>query len=475
MKLNFRQGIVSARLTLGVPDFLQYNVGFNTVSINISAAILLVTTAHKNKNYLIRESFSRANAWGPLAWNPSWGTTVSNPTYYLYWDIDLASGAITYNYTPYPVINSTSAPSAPLIDQHWFDATHFLMNVWNGSSWVPRCRVFAGNISPSNTSLVTYQIGSQVSISGQPVDAGFIMLSDDLKGIHVQDGTFLTTDTNLISTQGRYTSTLKVEGLSTQMIASEPIPAYYAVTVTSLGYIGLASNTTSKRAIGIVDQDLITGDHIDVITRGVITNPSWNFDLSNGNVLYVGLNGLLVQGFSAAESTSGQKIASILSSNSILLTVDAAFDTGPTGATGPTGSSGINGSTGPTGAKGSTGPTGLSGPTGAKGATGPSGATGPTGIKGATGPTGIIGPTGFTGLRGFTGPTGPTGIIGPTGAFGGPTGPTGAIGPTGPLTNDYQSLINIPSPLAIVSIDGGRLGVTPDLAYQIFGANGGTP
>ena len=114
--------------------------------------------------------------------------------------------------------------------------------------------------------------------------------------------------------------------------------------------------------------------------------------------------------------------------------------TGPTGTTGSIGPTGVTGTTGDIGHTGSTGPTGStgdSGPTGTTGTTGDIGPTGPTGVTGPTGPTGNTGETGATGATGPTGNTGETGATGPTGSTGptGDTGPTGATGPTGDIGN----------------------------------------
>ena len=429
MNLNFRQGIVKAPTIAGNVSYLELNNSASTISISISTTSVISTTAFGASNYLIQESNSVSSAWGPFNWSSTWGNQPSAPAYYLYWDISLATGKVSRSYTPWAPIVASVAPVAPQVDQHWFDTSNTLMNVWSGNSWVPAARVFAGSYAPGIQSIMHYPIGSEVGIVSSQYDvvAGYILLGGDLKGIKTNDGNFLTSDTDIIVYNGVYSSPVQLEALNVQSIASEPIPAFSCVTVISPGKIGIADGTNNtKRALGIIDVDLSTGATAQIISSNAVYNPQWSWDLALGKDLYVGASGELTQ-TNPATIGLAQQIATILDSHTILMGLNLytllGGPTGPGGATGPTGPS-ITGPTGPS----VTGPTGTTGSTGPSftGPTGPSGLNGidgPTGPAGATGPS-VTGPTGTTGSTGLNGPTGPSGLNG----IDGPTGPTGPGG-----------------------------------------------
>ena len=117
MRLNFRQGIVRALLVTSQPSYLVYNVVDNAINIDITSERLLVTAAHKGDNYLT-EHRETVIGWGPLTWNPDWGTQPSNWVYHLYWDWDLATGQVTRDYTPWlptfgPTQPASNSPTMP--------------------------------------------------------------------------------------------------------------------------------------------------------------------------------------------------------------------------------------------------------------------------------------------------------------------------------------------------------------------------
>lgn len=324
MKLNFRQGIVRARTTAqGTPDFLSLNQG-SGIQINITNPTLLITLAHKDTNFLIEEVATAINGWGPFSWSSAWGSQPGTPIYHLYWDVNLATGEVTRGYThSAPVVSSTN-PLALLkvVGTHWFDLSANVMKVSDGTFWVPVCRVFAGTYSPNVQSISHYQFGSQVGITSDIDEhvAGFIVLGNDQKAIRTADGELMTSETDVIIKQGGYSSPVSLEALSTDVISSEPIPAFHCVTVTSLGKIGLASSDDNElRAVGIVDEDVPMGSATKIITNGILFNEQWNWDLSEGKELYCGSTGELVQ---KSGSTTGQRIAFIITAQSIMVDLD---------------------------------------------------------------------------------------------------------------------------------------------------------
>lgn len=409
MKLNFRQGIVRALQTNGNVDFLTYNPSQGTLSITILSVDVIVTASFRESNYLIQETTSQINAWGPFTWNSNWGEQPSVPNYYLYWDINLGTGQITRSYTPWPFIVATVAPTSPKIDQHWYDLNSFEIKFWNGATWVSTARVFAGSFAPASQVIVHYPMGTQVGLSDSTYDvnAGYILLGNDTKGIKTNDGNFLTTDTDMIVNQGNYSSPVNLEALNVEVLATEPIPAFSCVTIVSPGQVGLANGTViTSQAVGIVDKDLNSGDPASIISFGAVYNEQWNWNINEGKELYVGESGELTQHFSQVVGSISQHVATIISQTTILLSIDLYTQVGigsngaipgpigPRGFTGATGPTGALGHTGVTGPRGSTGPIGIPGPTGSIGAdstvAGPEGPPGPTGTAGSGGGTSEI-------------------------------------------------------------------------------------
>lgn len=334
MLLNFRQGVVKARLLGGIPDFLQQNQNNPAININITSIPLVVSATFGASNYLIQESVSVTNAWGSFVWNSNWGSLPSGPiTYYLYWNIDVGTAKITRGYTPWAPITSSVTPTNPGVDEHWYDLTTNIMKVWNGSMWMSMARVFAGSWSVGTHLIVPSPLGTQVGItsSQQNILAGFILLGNDLMGIKLSNGTFLTSESDIIINQGNYTSPVQLEALSTQAVASEPIPAYSCITVVGQNQIGLAiANNVSKLAIGIVTDNLATGDTGKFIYSGMVFNQNWNWNLINGKSLYVGFSGEITQVAPPGGSVA-QQIGSVISATSIFLMPGVSGIVGPMG------------------------------------------------------------------------------------------------------------------------------------------------
>lgn len=457
---NFRQGVVATYTTNPYLGFNQANASIDVVNNNATGgkSPILVSVAYQGDDYLFEQRGEQASAWGPLSWNSAWGVAQSNPTYYLYWDINVATGILSQNYTPYPVIANSVAPTNPKIDQHWFDLSTTIMKVFTGTIWKVVIRVFAGYCNPATNFIYQNPPGSQVGLTypttiSEQSEAGYLLFGEDLHAIKTPFGNFLTTATSfLTNTDGAgYTAPVMLETLATNAMAFEAIPAFSAITVISDGVVGLASPSDSnKRVVGIAVLAAAINQSTNIIYYGAITNPQWNWNLALGKDIICGEGGTLVQ---VTPNTNGVKIATILNFNTIIIDIKTLGIAGYTGATGPQGPMGVigptgasGGPTGPTGVSGATGATGQSGPTGPTGLLGPTGATGMRGYTGAasnvTGPTGpsVTGPQGQQGIPGVTGPIGSTGSTGPsvTGPVGapstvpGPTGPAGLVGPTGP-------------------------------------------
>ena len=364
MRLNFRQGIVQALAISGQPAFLTYSSLNNSITINITTTRVIVSAAYKDDNYLTEQRETIVNAWGPLTWLvDSWGPQIANPTYYLYWDWNIGTGLVTRSYTPWAPVFS-AAPLHPSVDQHWFDYIDNVMKVWDGSMWIPTIRVFAGSVAIDenlHTGTITHNpLGSQVELSypgSLPgiVEAGWVIYGMDMKAIRTSTGQLFTSVTNSNTYHGSFSSPIKLELLSSQARAEEPIPAFYAVSNTGDGRLVLADNLDINRSpIGIIDQDLIPGESAEIISYGLVYNDQWQWDPTLGKNLYCGADGVLVQGF---PQSAGILIGWIIDVNSALIDINSVGAAGPAG-----GSQGPVGPVGPTGPQGS-GPTGPAGTT----------------------------------------------------------------------------------------------------------------
>jgi hypothetical protein len=395
-------------------QFLKANGQY--VDIYVAPQPLLVTAAHKTKNYLIQEPTSISRAWGPFS---------SSQLQYLYWGIHTATGAVHRAFTALAPIYASSAPGSPAVDQLWFDTTNIQMKKWDGTAWQPRIVVFAGTYQVGG-SLTPYNFASQAGLNTQAT-AGYIIY--DLNGNGIKDpvdDTFINSGTGFLLKFG--TSINHPLSIDTEVVyvqAEEAIPAYSLVYPSSENGVKLASNGSQKFAVGMVDRSCAIGDVVKILRDGIVHNDLWAFDEADfGKVLWLDEAGT----FTTTRAGRSQIIGNILFSQSIILSIKPDTSAiGPMGLVGPTGTTGVTGPTGTPGTNGTTGPTGPS-------VTGPKGATGPTGLGGATGPTGssLTGPTGPSGIRGATGSTGPTGTRGPTGlSITGATGGTGVAGPTG--------------------------------------------
>ena len=353
MRLNFRQGLVITQ-----PTYMVYDNAHNTVDISLNPNSAITATAtYKSKDFLIVEN-NDTNAWGPMTWNPAWGMQPPPglTTYYLYWDISLATGAITRGFTPRAVIYSTVPPVSPAVDQHWYDLSVNVMNVWSGTYWMPVVRVFAGSFAVGGHVITQYAPtnNGQAGISGS-FDAGFILYGTDLRGIKDSAGEFVTTTTSIITNQGSFTSPLRLELVSPTAIAAEVLPAFYCVTSNKNNKVGLASILNGKRPIGIVDVDVMPGHAVDIIVHGLVFNDSWNWDQNLPQELYCGLSGEIVQAPSNNPTVENIRVGIVLSPQSALIDIDfygSAGGQGPRGPTGPAGAPGLAGLVGPTGPMG---------------------------------------------------------------------------------------------------------------------------
>ena len=253
-----------------------------SVDLNIVDSPAVITFSHYGANYIVEEDRTIVGAWGSGSIGSTNGPLAQNQTQYLYWDIDLATGALTRGWTGLPWIYTTAEPLNPPNDLHWFDLNTNRMRVFrqpnpnSNGYWQDKIRVFAG-IYHSNAILQIYPIGSQVGITGGEYLAGNLLLGANNVPLKQSDGTFATTATQLIVQQ---TSGQNVQFDAALIFgeASEEIPAFYLVTFQPGKRIGLARSSDYYHFVcGIVTQELYQEEVGQVITNGIVRNDQWAF------------------------------------------------------------------------------------------------------------------------------------------------------------------------------------------------------
>lgn len=283
MRLSFRQGIARYQTDVSSnPIFLQRSAGAgNFVDLVVSPDPTIIVFAHRNANYIVEETKSIANAWGPIN---------NTQTTYLFWDINLLTGAVTRGTTLFSPMYTGSPPSAPVVDQHWYDTTENVMRVWNGSKWVEKIRAFAGYIT-SAAIIHPYRIGSQAGIAGD-FDGGNIILDAYNKPLRQSDGTFVTSSTDLIISNNS-AKKVKFETEVLNGMAAAPIPKFTLVQMRAGRQIVPARSIDfMSRVAGIVTEDLYANEAGYVIPDGLVRNESWNFPANKVNrPIFCGPNG----------------------------------------------------------------------------------------------------------------------------------------------------------------------------------------
>lgn len=282
MRISFRQGLVKAPA-----NFLQLNGG----KVDLFAQPvepLLAAFADGNSDYLLTERLPVTGAWqGPFVAGPQ--------NYYLYFDIDVITGARTFNHTLFEPIESAIAPMNPADDQHWFDLGTKTMKVWTSttSRWVKRIRVFAAQLKNGSV-FISMSInspvftGTQIGVLNVSVAAGALVYDADGRVIKRANGTFFTTE-DVAVTGVASSSHVKLGAIILDCEAQESMAAFSVVRFVDFNKIALAnSNLIVNGVYGICEVQAIAGDVVSVTVEGVIRNPAWDWTAAGINApLYV--------------------------------------------------------------------------------------------------------------------------------------------------------------------------------------------
>lgn len=295
MYVTFRQGIISYPKTGSVQNFLSYSAGY--VTLNAANGNTDVTFAHQQTNYLLSESVTVTNAWGPIS--------ASTATW-LYWDINLRTGIRTFGTTTVAPSYGAVRPQSPVEDQHWFDTINGAMNYFSNGVWRVVARVFAANIlastfSPMGSTIGSPYAGSQV---GLPVSNQSGRIVFDQSGLPVRrsDGTMFTTEDQFF-VDSSPVNTVRLESNVLTAIADAPLAAYSVVKLTLPGFMNYANyNDLQQTFIAMLSEDVVAGQTGSIVSQGTVNNSSWNWTdptpmgagYDVGQALWVSANGELV-------------------------------------------------------------------------------------------------------------------------------------------------------------------------------------
>ena len=321
MRNTFRQGLISYQKDrTGATQFLSASTVNRFVALNVASTPLLATFAHGQADYLQAFDVAVPAAWGPI---------TAGTNNYLYWDIDLLNGTLSFGITlPEPIV-SKIRPEFPMVDQHWFDLDTNKMKVWSPTAhkWLEKVRVFAGKVLNGNSNqIIASSIGTQVELDST-CNPGFIMLDSKQRPIKTSTGEFLTTDTKIHvkSTSGSAGILATPINAFIPIRAGENIPAMSVVYFSGEDTASLASSdpmlVNLKTPIGLIQDSLATNE-IGILTQtGTVTFDQWDWSNQIGKPVYCNSigqlttrrpNGLLVY-----------RIGFIKNKNTILLNIDA--------------------------------------------------------------------------------------------------------------------------------------------------------
>lgn len=288
MRIPFRQGIVS------FPTSASIQVGLPRVNLVVGSSPVVAAVASGTKDYLWIERETVTNAW----------TVQAGADVWLYIDIDQRTGVRTFNKTSVTPTIGPVAPSSPVPDQHWFDSTSSTMKVWSGVLWQPKIRVFvcklSGGVTVQSVSAnAPSMIGTQVG-DNNAVFAGTLLFSAENLPLKSADGKFVTTEDRIRSPLVS-TADVRLASITVEAQAVQPLARYSIVKFIDFGQVIYADRHVAERAgqFGIIETDTVTGDLVNVVTSGVVTNLEWDWTS-------VGINTILYNDNAGAITTTEQ-------------------------------------------------------------------------------------------------------------------------------------------------------------------------
>jgi len=279
MRLNFRQGIVSAQDT-----FLHYTTG-GDVSVLADNRPLTVTIADKSSNYIHSEDDTVLAAWS--------GPFVGGVDYWLYMEFDPVTFARSFGHTTLEPKSQPTPPANPVAGQMWYntDTNEHFVNL--GVAWSRVYRVLTARLNSTvfhsmsingPSDFTGTQIGNTTSVR-----AGRILYTEFGKTLKRDDKTLFTTEDQFFTNQSQVIG-VRLEANVTRAKSAEPaIAQYQVVTLLDGGEMRTAQYSDTENGIlAVLGEDVLLGETGNVIVQGTVINPAWDFSTSaTGTKLWV--------------------------------------------------------------------------------------------------------------------------------------------------------------------------------------------
>ena len=285
MELNFRHGILKRQSDISnTPIFVQKtSMDGRYLDLVVSPDPTVFAIQHFNACYLIEETRTVEKAWGPME--------PTGDTQYLYWDVSLRDASLTRGFTLLPPIVGGVEPTNPRDDQHWVDTSEHTVKVFLNHKWQVKLRCFAA-IYDRNAQIIPYPLGSQTGNNSDRVSAGNIILGKNNMPLRDSDGTFVTSESNLIIARTS-AEAVKFDSVLAFAEAVENIPKFSLVSILPNRKVKLASFLDTSRQIhGMMTHDLNPGEVGNLITNGLVRNEQWSFSPEQvGRPLFCGAAG----------------------------------------------------------------------------------------------------------------------------------------------------------------------------------------
>lgn len=291
MRITFRQGIITYPTSGNLQSFLSSSGGY--VTLRADNGRTEVAFSHGSDNYLLTETETVINAWGPF---------TSNTNYWLYWDIDKRTAVRTFGFTTLEPVYGEDPPTSPQEGQHWFDTVDRVMYVYTTGDFREVIRVFAAKMYNSVFYPLGYGFptkpfaGTQVGLPNDNIAVGRILIDDLGNPIRrSNNGHFFTTEHDIF-VDGSPVNILRLESaILTGTAQYENLHAYQVVVFSQFGEIGHATyNDIQNTAVGILLENTSRYNVGAVCLQGHITNSEWNW-LTVGAPLWIDDTGTLVE------------------------------------------------------------------------------------------------------------------------------------------------------------------------------------
>jgi hypothetical protein len=347
MLVNFRQGIVSYPV-----GFLQ-KVGTPTgsrVALNIPTdKPLTLHVAHRGANYIVVQKTSV----GLTPPNGAFGPHLAGIDYWLYADINLTTGVLTWGNTTLEPVNQATTPTptqtiisdasptelVQIAGRHWFKTAPstptddllyppYTMFVRNGgnTAWEEKVRVMLAKYEEASFFVsVSVNSGSPntaVKFSGTQAgnltsnNAGFLIYDSASVAFKNSDGTFVTTE-DVLKTGMLLGADMKIGNYVVQGQAQSAFPAYTIVRFPTFGQVAPVNLFNIDQGLfGLVESSASIGQLVQVILEGVVTNSGWDWSQANAP-LFIDSNGQLTE--TDPSVNDSEPVAFALSPTQILL------------------------------------------------------------------------------------------------------------------------------------------------------------